>query len=343
MVFTWHFITPKYGHFAPPPIFPLSIFAEGHGGVALFMTLSGYLFARLLDGRDVRYRAFYWNRFIRLAPLLLIVIVVVGIQTYTSTSRYGRAFDEYLHDVMTGLVMPTLPNGGWSVTAELHFYLLLPFLLLSTRRWRFSLLMILAAAIGFRAALYWHLGEVQKLAYYTIVGRIDQFLLGIMAFQSRDRVQGRTFVGIAAFLGYAIFVYWFDLQGGFYTNEGYPSPSPLWIIIPTVEGVAFAVFIAWYDGAVGNSGGGFSRFLAAVGSYSYSIYLLHYFVVFRLTTFIDQRILELRSLETMILVSPLCFLLMVPIGHLSYRYIESPFLRFRRPYLRERRESDEPD
>ena len=54
MVFAWHF-THAGGYPVPleysPNAFPLAIFDEGHTGVALFMTLSGYLFAKLLDGK----------------------------------------------------------------------------------------------------------------------------------------------------------------------------------------------------------------------------------------------------------------------------------------------------
>ncbi|MEP6933477.1 MAG: acyltransferase family protein, partial [Nitrospirota bacterium] len=53
MVFTWHFIHVDSGQFAPPPVFPLSLLTEGHTGVALFITLSGYLFAKLLDGKKI--------------------------------------------------------------------------------------------------------------------------------------------------------------------------------------------------------------------------------------------------------------------------------------------------
>jgi len=42
MVFSWHFLLPEARAVAPIP--PFSLFAEGHTGVALFMTLSGYLF-----------------------------------------------------------------------------------------------------------------------------------------------------------------------------------------------------------------------------------------------------------------------------------------------------------
>ena len=80
-VFTWHFLHGMYffqgieGTPIPyayvPTLFPLSLLTQGHTGVALFMTLSGYLFAKLLDGKQVSYPAFFWNRALRLFPLLL--------------------------------------------------------------------------------------------------------------------------------------------------------------------------------------------------------------------------------------------------------------------------------
>ena len=55
LVFIWHFSHAASGYPVPfeftPSFFPLAIFDEGHTGVALFMTLSGYLFAKLLDGK----------------------------------------------------------------------------------------------------------------------------------------------------------------------------------------------------------------------------------------------------------------------------------------------------
>jgi len=83
MVFAWHFTHAWYGYPIPfeyvPAIFPLALLDEGHTGVALFMTLSGYLFAKLLDGKTIDYAAFLWNRALRLFPLLGVVVVIVGI------------------------------------------------------------------------------------------------------------------------------------------------------------------------------------------------------------------------------------------------------------------------
>src|SRR5882724_11110413 len=83
MVFTWHFTHAANGYPVPfeyvPALFPLSLLDEGHTGVALFITLSGYLFAKLLDGKSIDYRAFLWNRFLRLVPLLAVVLLIVGL------------------------------------------------------------------------------------------------------------------------------------------------------------------------------------------------------------------------------------------------------------------------
>ena len=50
MVFSWHFTTFNNFHRVTPDIylFPISLLTEGHTGVVLFMTLSGYLFSKYL-------------------------------------------------------------------------------------------------------------------------------------------------------------------------------------------------------------------------------------------------------------------------------------------------------
>lgn len=62
IVFTWHFIHATDGYPVSfeyvPALPPFSILDEGHTGVALFMTLSGYLFAKLFDGKSIDYWAF---------------------------------------------------------------------------------------------------------------------------------------------------------------------------------------------------------------------------------------------------------------------------------------------
>jgi peptidoglycan/LPS O-acetylase OafA/YrhL len=68
LVVLWHFSRP----FSDKPIAltpEIGLIAQGHSGVALFMTLSGYLFAKLVGDRAIDFRAFALNRALRLLPL----------------------------------------------------------------------------------------------------------------------------------------------------------------------------------------------------------------------------------------------------------------------------------
>lgn len=338
IVFTWHFIHVNNGHQAPPPAFPLSLLTEGHTGVALFMVLSGYLFAKLLDGKNIVYTSFIWNRFLRLAPLLFIVICLAGFQSYHA----GEDMFDYAKSIATGIIKPSLPNGGWSITAEFHFYLMLPVLLILINKWKYSLLLVLLAAIIMRTLLHQKLGQIQTLSYWTIIGRIDQFVLGIMAFQFRKNISERHLLVFIILLIFAIFYWYFDSQGGFYMSQSYPSSSSIWIYMPTIEGLVYALVISWYDNSFIHSTGRVSQFIALVGTYSYSIYLSHFFIVFRLSKAINNHIVNLSNIYLAMVFSIFGFLLMVPIGYISYRFIETPFLRSRSRYFVSDKPSESP-
>ncbi len=333
LVFTWHFthastgfpITFDYS----PLLFPLSVLDEGHTGVALFMTLSGYLFAKLLQGKTIDYKAFLWNRAIRLLPLLAVVLLANGAYLVI---RGKTTLVDYAHTIAEGLIFPSLPNGGWSITVEFHYYLILPLFLYMVRKSKWLPVSIIFSSIIVRTLAYGKAGEVQSLAYWTIVGRIDQFALGMLAFQLRSFAAKRH--GFVAFylISFLLFYWYFDAQGGFMAAPSYPSPSRLWIILPTVEGLSYAVGIAWYDGSFSPSNEGFSRYVGYAGAYSYSIYLLHYNVVFRAARFINDHIMDLSNFYLACAWSAVCFLAMIPIGYLSFRFIELPFLKHRKRY-----------
>ena len=57
------------------------------------------------------------------------------------------------------------------------------------------------------------------------------------------------------------------------------------------------------------------------------------FFVFNLSTAIDIYIVDLSNIYIAMLFSSICFLLMVPIGFFSYKFIESPFLKSRTCYF----------
>jgi peptidoglycan/LPS O-acetylase OafA/YrhL len=327
LVFNWHF-----GHLTEPfplPVtgpapFPLSIFHEGHTGVALFMVLSGYLFAKIVGQRSISFPLFLYNRVLRLGPLLLVSFGLAWV-----LARYGIGTAPKA--LFRGLIYPTWPGGSWSVTVELHFYLLFALLLWFTRRISpLVLLLVVAVAVGGRW-MYWSShGTVKLLSYLTIYGRIDQFVLGMFVALFPLTSRQRNWFAAVALTGFALFWRWFDADGGFY-NFG--DKAWIWVIIPTVEGIAYAAFIAWYDGLNYQLPHWLDRPFARIGEWSYSIYLLHFFFFFAALVYLKPLLPEM-GFWTSIVFSILCLVLFLPVAAASYYWIERPFLRFRVPYIK---------
>jgi len=329
MVFCWHFV---HSHNIIPldasaPLFaPLTLLSEGYTGVSLFMVLSGYLFARLTDGKQLKFGAFMLNRGLRLLPLLSVVMVLA----YVKSLFTGEALDLSTR-LLHGWFAPTLPQGAWSITVEMHFYLLLPALLWMASKHLSSLLGVVLVAMMARLVVYWAGGDLDYLAYHTMLGRIDQFVLGLLAFHLRDRIRGQHLLWVASAAGFIAFMSFIDHQGSMLGKQ--PALSPWWVVMTTIEGLFYGLTVAWYDTSFRHAAGAVSTFLAWIGRCSYSIYLLHSFVVFKMAQWVDERLFSLGNVNVSLPVAAICFLLFLPVGYLSYRFIELPFLRRRVPYL----------
>lgn len=333
LVVAWHFIHSTNGTPIPfgftTSILPLSIFNEGHTGVAIFMTLSGFLFAKLLDQKQISFVNFYWNRLLRLFPLLMLVCLIdYLIKISTNSSQ-----DNYFIFLLNGLIFPTLPNGGWSITVELHFYLILPFILKYLHTKAFVLFIIILSFIGFRSFYFIIHNEVQSIAYWTILGRIDQFILGMLCFKYQRLIITKHKLVLTCIASFLFAAWIFNILGGFYKMPSYPSSHSIWIILPTIEGVAYGIFIAWYDNFSKNMTSLTARLFGKIGEYSYSIYLLHVFFVFYASNWFTNKFGPNISLEFALLGSVIFFVLLIPLAHLSYTFIETPFLKFRKKYI----------
>ena len=193
---------------------------------------------------------------------------------------------------------------------------------------------VIGVALVLRWFLHQHHGEIQFLAYATLVGRIDQFVLGMLAYHFSGYIARRHVLVLLAIVAFTAFYWFFDQQGGFFRNPSYPSPSPIWIFMPTIEGLVYAIGIAWYDNSFAHSQSLFSKFVARLGEYSYSIYLLHFFVVFEAARFVHEHIMDISNFYLACVWALFFFVLMLLPGYVSFRLIEVPFLRHRRRYIK---------
>jgi len=332
MVFTWHF---THGANASPvplegaPTFPFAaLFDEGHAGVALFMCLSGYLFAALLDGKEIHFPKFIIARVLRLAPLLVFLFVV----DFVILLATGGSVIGFVRNLISGFVLPRWPNGRWSIGIELQFYLLLPFLLGVRGRFPMALPLMVVGALLMRAALFIYFGTVEHWAYSTLIGRIDQFILGIAIFDYRLFFKGRHGLAAATASILGIAYYLFDAAGGFFGYKSWPSQESLWIWWPTFEAITFAILIAYYATTF-SPRGRFSDALSKVGFYSYGIYLIHFYFVFAAAEWINSSLIALDNFYVAWAVSLPVFLAMVAPAWAAYHIIEKPLQKYKPRYV----------
>ena len=315
---------------------PFSALAiEGHTAVSLFFLLSGFVFTVGSLQKKLNYLGFYRNRLLRTYPLFLFFLTL-GIAFNTE----NFSITALLQSVFFMANSDTAINGGaftfvfWSIAVEWHFYLLFPLLLVCVQKWGWKVLPgLILALLVVRTGAYFAGADMRVLSYWTIVGRLDQFLLGMLAgiYYRNYFVAGKRLDYVA--IGGAGLV--LMLLFGFNQLGGGGANNYLWIFWPTLEAMAWAIFLIGYlsiarhfHRLVGNA-------LVALGTISYSIYMGHYLVLdFFLRRDWDSlwRLgdpVATAALNTFVFMLPLALLL----ATITYFCVERPFLLRRRKYV----------
>lgn len=306
---------------------------EGHTAVGLFMVLSGFVLARAAIGSEVDYWKFVKNRVLRIYPLFL-AVVLAGVALTGGTVPLGALVMTLLPlgSVHTMANLGPFANSLWAVSVEFQFYLLFPFLMLFlARRGPRQLWMIILAAIVLRALVFGSGGDMRYVPYFTIVGRIDEFLLGMLAANfvaSRPRLSPWLMVPVLAICAAVLFAY--------NQAHGYVSNAPWKLIWPTVQGGMWAAFIAVYLSVCRYIPAPVSRLLSAVGTISFSMYLVHFIIVSIVAEHLGSRAAVGNDPYLLALTIGLVVVLPVTIliSRLTYAAIEAPFLDLRVRYLK---------
>jgi peptidoglycan/LPS O-acetylase OafA/YrhL len=319
----------------PDNVFAAAL-AEGHTAVALFMVLSGFILTYGSLDTDLDARAFIRNRLLRTYPLFLL-LVFAG----TAAAPADFHWASFLQTVFGfanlpgALVAPPFTSMLWTIAVEWQFYVLFPLLLLVLKSgWVRNLLGLVAVLLLFRSLAVLAGGNARDLAYTTILGRLDQFLIGMCAaaFFRRYPLSRRGGAVLAALsLGIVILA-----LAALNAAGGWPVVTPWKILWPTFEGLLWAAFVIGYVDCANEARGVWSRVLARIGEISYSIYLIHYMVIammlkFALPVAFSGRVVIDALLNTLLLALPITLL----VASLTYRFVELPFLRLRGRYHRD--------
>jgi peptidoglycan/LPS O-acetylase OafA/YrhL len=291
----------------------------GMVGVQLFFCITGYLFAnKILGPRNVDWTDFFVRRIRRLVPayaVAALVALIVGAVVVDGGFGYVVAALKALPHVMSfgifvlpdvqGFDMGRLLGVNWTLAIEWRFYAALP-LLFALRRFGhlngpFSLLvftLFLVPMLGAGIWLYFIVGAAATLSPKPVVGR---FMNGLLAALAAGAV-----VSMAA------------------NWEGLASHK-------VVQGLHVAVlFLAlcilrprWLT----------TRAVTALGTLSYSLYLLHMTVLFVVFGLCHEFLFDVTTLPAtgFALMGCVGVALSVALAALSYEHVEHRFMGERRP------------
>lgn len=317
----------------------------GYHGVTVFFVISGYLITSLLTAEHAEHGRialgrFYGRRFARLAPaLVLVVLVTVAwlllIREPIST-WWGGAIGALTYT--TDLIQYFSGNGTvsdyfqytWSLGLEEQYYLVWPVLLVLLLRFRSStvtLWFLGAAYVGFWVLRYLQDRSLptHEAQFYGPISHADALVLGSGLAIVLERWSGTKWleriVTVAGPLGFVLLCYLAVAPAGViglrdYDRAGFGQTA-----------LASAAIVAWL---ALERGGFLARFLSLrplvfLGKLSYGIYLWNLLAVF-----VFVRVAGHHPGQSKYLVIWLAGLVLV--AWLSYRLVETPLrLRFAPP------------
>ena len=318
---------------------------KGTSGVSLFLVLSGFLFTLIVGAgaKKIIYHKFIYNRVLRIFPLVTILIMIVIMLNRNNSNPIDilRLFTLQLNTGGDGSGWGNniFPSGPiWTVAVEFQFYLIFPIIMLFFTkygiRWIITLIsffLLLKVMVFYVSQEYGDIHNPYWDFYHSILGRLDQFVIGIaygIWYKTYDKKMGKI-VAIAtitlSILGLTIL---FKNTNTIDTNL-FAS-----VFSFTLEAVLWGGIIIGYLSMQFQSPmlGRVSKVLAFLGGISFSIYLLHVptgFFINKLMSLYFEGIGDWIALFIKMIV-------VILVSSLSFYAIEKPFMGLRVKYLSDR-------
>ncbi|PRY15740.1 peptidoglycan/LPS O-acetylase OafA/YrhL [Pontibacter ummariensis] len=316
-------------HWAPN----MSIFGRGaHIGVQLFFVLSGYLITAILidarakaesigSGMGMTIKSFYARRFLRIFPLyylVLLLMLAIGAPNILEHLPWHAIFFTNIKIAENGWIGEA--SHLWSLAVEEQFYLIWPLVILLTPR-RFLLITVISFVLA---------SPLFKVLYGIYEGEMMVKVLPISSFHSLGTGALLTFIDRSNFRNMQRTIAMASITGLITLLALFFSASSnLWFGIVDdfaltlcLVGLVYAASKG-FKGTIGNVLA--SPLMLYLGKISYGLYLLHNFVPFINTTWLN--IIGAPPMETL---GPYVFfalnsLVLLLLSSLSWHFFESKF------------------
>lgn len=309
-----------------------SIFREGYIGVSFFFILSGFILAyNYQDGilkNQKSKKTFYIARFARIFPLHILTLIISLPLTY---NLFLQNKSLWLSRAITNLSLTqsyiplksiyfSFNAPSWSISDEMFFYLVFPFLILSIPKikvFRNSLILSVIAIIPLLTLVipenYYH-----QIFYINPFTRVIDFIIGIFIFNiyktfaQKERSINYNYLEISAILLLLVFFI-------FHPSIAKVARYSFYYWIP----MSYLIFsFSFQKGKVSNFLS--KKIFIHLGEISFGFYMFHQLVL-RYFSIINFKFLDINN---EILITILTFSISLIVSHYSYILFESPMNRY---------------
>lgn len=328
VVFTSHM---GLGHIVP-----------GGLGVTIFFFLSGYLITTLLiqeherTGR-ISIKHFYLRRAFRLMPPLVVTLFIAYTLTYAGITQGNVSLSGFASQLLyfanyyylffdTGSTTPAGTGIFWSLAVEEHFYFVFPFVFAAFFHKKgtainATLIAVCILTLVWRCILVLALDSPASRTYYATDTRIDSIVFGcLMALMKNPLKNSSTQKQLLwrdwLILGCAISALLVTL---IIRNSTFRETLRY-----SIQGIALAPIFYYsirqhthHIFRVLNT-----TFIEKIGKYSYSIYLIHYFIIENLIT------VQINSAAKI----GITILLVIFYAAFIEKFVDKPFIQLRQKF-----------
>jgi len=320
----------------------LSFVYTGSTGVTLFFVISSFLLTMPFYLKPHYSRVtFYKKRLLRILPLFYIVVTIAGIATVTDLSKLFHVLKSYLF-LFNGWTLFPFSVPWWSLRTEMEFYLFLGLLmpLVHYKKGKYALLisLIVIFVVRFLIIINPVSSTLQIVLINSVIAFAPTFLIGAIisviyikygaaikkyfynSIVFKNGLSDILFLIILFFLSTVL--HKVSKKGGIIaTDQSWPQhfsyEAFFWsIILLSIIVLPLKLKIIFSN-----------KYLAKLGEISYSFYLIHLPVIF----YINFTMPPIRSELNLFFCSKvmLIFTAALLLSFLSYRYIETPFLKMK--------------
>lgn len=300
--------------------FLISLLLEGHVFVSLFIMISGFILV-ITTSKNIKYLEFIKKRVLRIYPLYGFLIFL-GVFVYPDRFDLIKFFSMLtIFNNINSLNLSPFTDASWTISVLIVCYLLFPFL---NRKSNKKLFQIIVLLLLLRGMIFLITGSIQGIAYNTVIGRLDQFIMGMMVANIyKDYISKQDRIKYSNYLNLLVSFFLLFCMTLFYNRVGGMIYDGWWKIFWfDIEGIIWCYITLYYILLCNKK----IKLFSYIDKLSYSIYLVHsmcLYIVLKYDFFIkiNNKILLSAFLSAIFIVLPLTLIL----AYFTYNCVERFF------------------